>query len=51
MVVLVDEYDAPIGHTLDNLELAQAIRKSMADFYTVLKTNIDKIRFLMMTGV
>ncbi|MCI6589798.1 MAG: ATP-binding protein [Lentisphaeraceae bacterium] len=51
VVVLVDEYDAPIGHTLDNLELAQAIRKSMADFYTVLKANIDKIRFLMMTGV
>ncbi len=51
VVVLVDEYDAPIGHVLDDLELAQAIRKLMASFYTVLKANIDKIRFLMMTGV
>ncbi|MGN1326390.1 MAG: AAA family ATPase, partial [Candidatus Spyradenecus sp.] len=51
VVVLVDEYDAPIGHSLDDLELAQAIRKLMASFYTVLKANIDKIRFLMMTGV
>ena len=51
VVVLVDEYDAPIGHALDDLVLAQAIRKSMASFYTILKKNIDKIRFLMMTGV
>ena len=51
VVVLVDEYDAPIGHALDDLALAQAIRKSMASFYTILKKNIDKIRFLMMTGV
>ncbi|MGN0890760.1 MAG: AAA family ATPase [Candidatus Spyradenecus sp.] len=51
VVVLVDEYDAPIGHSLDDLALAQAIRKSMANFYTLLKKNIDKIRFLMMTGV
>ena len=51
VVVLVDEYDAPIGHTLDNLELALAVRKVMADFYAVLKKNVDKVRFLMMTGV
>ena len=51
VVVLVDEYDAPIGHTLDNLELALAVRKVMADFYAILKKNVDKIRFLMMTGV
>ena len=51
VVVLVDEYDAPIGHTLDNLELALAVRKVMADFYATLKKNVDKVRFLMMTGV
>ena len=51
VVVLVDEYDAPIGHTLDDPELAEAIRKDMKDFYTTLKANVDKIRFLMMTGV
>ena len=51
VVVLVDEYDAPIGHTLDEPELAEAIRKKMKDFYTTLKVEVDKIRFLMMTGV
>ena len=51
VVVLVDEYDAPIGHTLDEPELAEAIRKKMKDFYTTLKAEVDKIRFLMMTGV
>lgn len=51
VVVLVDEYDAPIGHALDDPELAEAIRKDMKDFYTILKANVDKIRFLMMTGV
>ena len=51
VVVLVDEYDAPIGHTLDNLDFALAVRKMMADFYAILKKNVDKIRFLMMTGV
>ena len=51
VVVLVDEYDAPLGHTLDEPELAEAIRKKMKEFYTTLKANVDKIRFLMMTGV
>ena len=51
VVVLVDEYDAPIGHALDDLELAEEIRRQMAAFYIHLKVNVDKIRFLMMTGV
>ena len=51
VVVLVDEYDAPIGHALHKPELAESIRDEMRAFYIHLKANVDKIRFLMMTGV
>ena len=51
VVVLVDEYDAPIGHALHKPDLAEAIRDEMRAFYIHLKANVDKIRFLMMTGV
>ena len=51
VVVLVDEYDAPIGHALHKPDLAEAIRDEMRAFYIHLKANVDKVRFLMMTGV
>ena len=51
VVVLVDEYDAPVSHALDDLALAETIRKRLADFYSVMKTRTGAIRFLMMTGV
>ena len=51
VVVLVDEYDAPIGHALHKPELAEAIRDAMSAFYIHLKRNVAALRFLMMTGV
>ena len=51
VVVLVDEYDAPIGHALHKPELATAIREAMAALYIHLKRNVNLLRFLMMTGV
>lgn len=51
VVVLIDEYDAPVGHVIDNPDKAEAIRKRLSDFYGQLKLNIANIRFLMMTGV
>ena len=51
VVVLVDEYDAPIGHALHKPELATAIREAMSALYIHLKRNVGQIRFLMMTGV
>ena len=51
VVVLIDEYDAPVSHVLDRPELAEEIRRRLAAFYTVMKDRTDKIRFLMMTGV
>ena len=51
VVILIDEYDAPVSHALDRPELAEAIRARLSAFYTVMKDRTDKIRFLMMTGV
>ena len=51
VVVLIDEYDAPVGHTIADPDKAETIRNRMAAFYGQLKVNVAKIRFLMMTGV
>ncbi len=51
VVVLVDEYDAPVGHTLDRIELASAIRSEMSSLYIKIKSNDAHVGFLMMTGV
>ncbi len=51
VVVLVDEYDAPVGHSLDDIEKAKKIRDEMATFYIQLKRNLTCVRFLMLTGV
>ena len=50
-VVLIDEYDAPICHTLNRPELCETIRGELANFYAVLKGNQAAIRFAMITGI
>ena len=49
--MLIDEYDAPVSHALDDIALANAIRDRMSAFYSQMKTRTGAIRFLMMTGV
>ena len=51
MVVLIDEYDAPVSHALGDIKLATAIRQELSDFYIQIKNNAANIRFMMMTGV
>ena len=51
VVVLIDEYDAPIGATLDDIAKATAIRAELSSFYGEIKNNASNIRFMMMTGV
>ena len=51
VVVLIDEYDAPVGHVLNDIKLATAIRQELSDFYIQIKNNAAAIRFMMMTGV
>ena len=51
VVVLVDEYDHPLGGLLDDPNALRAMRREMHGFYSTLKNNVGVIRFLMMTGV
>ena len=51
VVVLVDEYDHPIGGLLDDRRALRAMRREMHGFYSTLKNNVGIIRFMMMTGV
>jgi hypothetical protein len=51
VVVLVDEYDHPLGGLLDNPKALRVMRREMHGFYSTLKNNVGIIRFMMMTGV
>ena len=51
VVVLVDEYDHPLGGLLDDRKSLLAMRREMHGFYSTLKNNVGIIRFMMMTGV
>jgi hypothetical protein len=52
VVVLIDEYDAPIIHFLGK-EVAKAYenREILREFYTVLKNNDPALEFVFITGV
>lgn len=51
VVVLVDEYEKPIVDNLGNKELRDYFRSTLQGFYSVIKTQDDKIRFGFLTGV
>ena len=51
VVILVDEYDAPLLSTLNNPELNDHYRAILKGFYTVLKSCGEYIRFSFLTGV
>ena len=51
VVVLIDEYDAPVARLLDTPDEAETVRGLLADFYSQMKDRTGKIRFLMITGV
>lgn len=50
VVILIDEYEKPL---LDSLQQPhhEKYKRKMADFYSVLKSNEERIRFLFLTGV
>ena len=51
VAILIDEYDAPVGAALNDIEKATAIRAKLSAFYGEIKNNAADIRFMMMTGV
>ncbi len=51
VVVLVDEYDAPLAGLLDMPERLKETRTYLNEFYGVLKERDANIRFMMLTGV
>ncbi len=51
VVVLIDEYDAPMQAALDNPELMEQYQKELRDIYLCLKTNDEYIRFVFITGI
>jgi hypothetical protein len=53
VVVLIDEYDAPVTRNMDNKEVAKQNAKILHDFFAILKNeDVSKcIRFTFVTGI
>ena len=51
VVVLIDEYDKPILENITRADDIGAIRDTLADFYSPLKTQQSYERFVFLTGV
>ncbi|MDR2545433.1 MAG: AAA family ATPase [Methanobrevibacter sp.] len=51
VVVLIDEYDAPILSNLNDITLANENRKVLQEFYNVLKESEKYIKFVFITGL
>jgi hypothetical protein len=51
VVILIDEYDAPIMKALHKTDVVEDIRERMRNFYTSLKANDSCLKFVFITGV
>mgnify|MGYP001164507247 FL=1 len=51
LVVLIDEYDAPLSACIDNKPLFESVRAELSDFYLALKSCDECLRFLFITGI
>lgn len=51
LVILIDEYDAPLTACLDNPELLRKVSNYFSRFYSILKANDAPLRFLFVTGI
>ena len=51
VVVLVDEYDAPLLDTNNSPEMQTELRDIVRDFFSPLKKNGQYLRFLLITGI
>lgn len=51
VVILIDEYDKPIIDLIGKREVAEANRKILANFYSIIKSSDQYIEFAFLTGV
>lgn len=51
VVILIDEYDKPLVHHLDNMELLSKNREILRDVYTMIKALDEHLHFVFVTGV
>lgn len=51
LVLLIDEYDAPLCACLGDPELFKRVRKELSSFYAEVKSNDAAFRFVFMTGI
>ena len=51
VVILIDEYDAPLSSSIDRPDLQEIFRGQLHAFYSVLKNAEEYIQFCMLTGV
>ncbi|MDR1037379.1 MAG: AAA family ATPase [Deltaproteobacteria bacterium] len=51
VVVLIDEYDAPVTRNILRQDVVEEITEVLLNFYTSLKTNMEYIRLAFVTGI
>lgn len=51
LVLLVDEYDAPLTNCMDNEPLFATVRESLSKIYSLVKSQDGALRFLFITGI
>ena len=51
LVLLVDEYDAPLNSHLDNTEFFNQIREMLSGFFSLVKSSDRVWRFVFITGI
>jgi hypothetical protein len=51
VVVLIDEYDAPILDVLHDEEKREEVRKLLREFFSSLKSCYQRLRFVFLTGI
>ncbi|MBK7868330.1 MAG: AAA family ATPase [Ignavibacteriales bacterium] len=48
---MIDEYDKPIVDNLGNVDLAEKNKLALREFYSVIKSLDEYIKFMFVTGV
>ena len=51
LVMLIDEYDAPLIHNINNHDFLKDVENLLNKFYLTIKQYTDKFRFIFITGI